>query len=57
MKNEKYISRDFFIKSGKKGGIETAKRGKKYYQSIGKKGSQMRWNKKDELIVPFPEAE
>lgn len=30
---------------GKKGGLKTKKKGRKYYREIGKKGAMIRWGK------------
>ena len=37
--------KEFLSTNGKKGGMKTAKRGKKYYSEIGKKGARKRWKR------------
>lgn len=46
MKKKDIIDRNIFINSGKKGGTTTAKRGRGFYQAIGKKGGIKRWSNK-----------
>lgn len=43
MNKDDMIPRSVFVQSGKKGGSRTAKRGKKFYQEIGKAGAVKRW--------------
>ena len=53
MKKKNLIDMDVFLKSGKKGGDKTAKRGRNYYQLIGSLGAKIRWDKKkatDEVV-------
>lgn len=43
----KELTRDFFIKAGRKGGKAVyKKRGKKYMQGLAKKANAVRWGKK-----------
>ena len=40
--------REHLRKAGSKGGQTMKKRGRAYYQEIGKKGAAARWNKKQQ---------
>lgn len=53
--NKKTIDRDVFVKSGKKGGLSTAKRGENFYKEIGALGAMSRWGEKKEEEVVSPE--
>lgn len=43
---KKLIDRKVFVEAGRKGGLETAKRGAKFYSKNGEKGMKSRWSKK-----------
>lgn len=56
-KKRKMIDREVFVQSGKKGGVATAKRGKKFYKEIGVLGAKVRWTKKKPLIEEVSKTE
>ena len=39
----------YLSSTGRKGGLKTAARGKKYYSEIGKKGAKKRWRNRRNL--------
>ena len=48
-KIEKY-TKEYFQKSGKKGGLKTAERGRNYYVDLGKFAMKIRWSKDNQKL-------
>ena len=48
MKTKTY-TKEFFQQAGKKGGTNTAKRGREYFQKIGSMGGTTRWSKQNKI--------
>ncbi len=43
----KRLTRKDFQKWGRKGGLQTKKKGKDFYSELGKKGSSVKWKKNE----------